>query len=192
LQHRIALHCTSWRKSRAQSGVGFAPVPHPFPPSLAPRGLSRVEAHYTLKQAAAKFFPDGQLTVASLRGEIRKGRLQATMPAGKLLITESAIAAMLEACRCRAVVNHPAFGSDQQTGTGRPRGSSLTERSTSARDAANATLSKLSASSRTTSRPNSNHRRAGRRCHHSQKFRAAQEGIFKVAMGVEEGAEATL
>ena len=36
-----------------------------------------VEPHFTLKQAVDRFFPDGQLTVASLRGEIRKGRLRA-------------------------------------------------------------------------------------------------------------------
>lgn len=58
-----------------------------------------IEAVYTLKQAAAKFFPNGPLTAASLRNEIRKGRLQATMPAGKLLVTETALIEMLEACR---------------------------------------------------------------------------------------------
>ena len=46
--------------------------------------LPSLEALYTLKQAAGKFFPNGPLTAASLRNEIRKGRLQATMPAGKL------------------------------------------------------------------------------------------------------------
>jgi hypothetical protein len=131
----------------------------PWPFSLPPRGLSRVEAHYTLSQAIAKFFPDGQLTVASLRGEIRKGRLQATMPAGKLLVTESAIADMLEACRCRVVVNRLASGLDQQTGTGRQSGSFLTERSKSALDAAHATLNMLSTSSQTTSKRNSSRQR---------------------------------
>lgn len=58
----------------------------------------RVERHYTLKEAVARFFPGGALTVTSLRTEINKGRLLATMPAGKILVTESAIAEMLKSC----------------------------------------------------------------------------------------------
>jgi hypothetical protein len=53
-----------------------------------------VEPHYTLRQAAEKFFPNGPLTASSLRNEIRKGRLHAVMPAGKLLVTETAIGLM--------------------------------------------------------------------------------------------------
>ena len=47
-----------------------------------------LEPHYTLAEAVALFFPRGPLTVSSLRNEIRKGRLRATKPAGKLLVTE--------------------------------------------------------------------------------------------------------
>ena len=62
--------------------------------------LSRtvVEPHFTLKEAVARFFPGGTLTVTSLRTEIAKGRLLATKPAGKILVTESAIAEMLKSC----------------------------------------------------------------------------------------------
>jgi len=64
-----------------------------------------VEPVYSLKQAVERFFPNSPLTVASLRHEIRKGRLQATMPAGKLLVTERALVEMLE--RCRVPQNNP-------------------------------------------------------------------------------------
>ena len=47
------------------------------------------EPHYTLAQAVAPFFPSGPLTIASLRNEIRKGRLRATMPAGKSSVADS-------------------------------------------------------------------------------------------------------
>lgn len=59
----------------------------------------KVERHYTLQEAIEHFFPGGHITVASLRTEIRKGRLQATEVAGKFLVSESAIAEMLEKCR---------------------------------------------------------------------------------------------
>src|ERR1700730_14442750 len=104
-----------------------------------------VEPHYTLRQAVAKFFPNGPLTVASLRNEIQKGRLQATMPAGKLLFTETALAEMPS--RCRVAVNLPAYGSSRPSSkeVAPLSGSSLMERDARARDAANVTLSKLSA-----------------------------------------------
>jgi len=76
------------------------------------RGAS-LEPVYTLKQAAEKFFPSGPLTAASLRNEIRKGRLRATMPAGKLLVTESALIEMLESCRvnvCRPTSSSKSVG----------------------------------------------------------------------------------
>jgi predicted RNA-binding Zn ribbon-like protein len=58
-----------------------------------------IERRYTLKQAIDQFFPDGPLTVASLRTEIRKGRLVAERIAGKLTVTEASLALMLEQCR---------------------------------------------------------------------------------------------
>jgi hypothetical protein len=55
----------------------------------------KVERHYTLQEAIEHFFPGGYITGASLRTEIRKGRLRATEVAGKLLVSESAIARCL-------------------------------------------------------------------------------------------------
>ncbi len=55
-----------------------------------------VEPHYTLREAVERFFPGGCITVRSLRTEIRKGRLRVTEVAGKFLVSESAIAEMLE------------------------------------------------------------------------------------------------
>jgi hypothetical protein len=60
---------------------------------------AQLEKHYTLKRAVAKFFPDGPITVATLRNAIRKGTLQATMPEGKLLVTETWLMEWLDRCR---------------------------------------------------------------------------------------------
>jgi hypothetical protein len=94
--------------------------------SLAEHHGSLIEPVYTLKQAARRFFPDGPLTASSLRSEIRKGRLQATMPAGKLLVTESALVEMLEACRVN--VSHPTCTSTCASRTNPTSGGSETER----------------------------------------------------------------
>jgi hypothetical protein len=98
-----------------------------------------VEPVYTLKQAVEKFFPDGPLTVASLRHEIRKGRLQATMPAGKLLITERALVEMLE--RCRVQPSNPILPASELR-PGPLSGSSETERIARAQAAASALMTK--------------------------------------------------
>ena len=55
---------------------------------------------FTLQEAVERFFPAGHVTVRSLRTEIKKGRLCITEVAGKFLVTERAIAEMLEKCRC--------------------------------------------------------------------------------------------
>jgi hypothetical protein len=96
------------------------------------------EPHYTLAQAVARFFPSGPLTVASLRNEIRKGRLRATKPAGKLLVTESAIVEMLQACH---VVSHRDCTSSSVPPHASPSGSSETERDASAQAVARTILS---------------------------------------------------
>jgi len=86
-----------------------------------------VEPHYTLKEAVERFFPGGRISVRSLRTEIRKGRLRVTEVAGKFLVSESAIAEMLESCKlCPGASATTA----QQSGT------SATERIASARAAA--------------------------------------------------------
>jgi hypothetical protein len=96
-----------------------------------------VEPHYTLRQAAEKFFPNGPLTAASLRNEIKKGRLHAVMPAGKLLVTESAIAEMLVLCR---VQSRPGYTSKNRSDRVQTLGTSETERNASALAAANKIL----------------------------------------------------
>ena len=105
-----------------------------------------VEPHYTLREAVARFFPGGQLTVSSLRREIIRGRLHATMPAGKLLVTESDIAEMLKSC---AVVSRPTSSSKnahakpagaKASPANEPCGSSKMERIAKAQAAANMIL----------------------------------------------------
>src|SRR5262249_20799462 len=58
-----------------------------------------VEPHYSLAQAVQRFFPDGPITVSTLRNAIRDGHLQATKPQGKLLVTESWLWEWLQKCR---------------------------------------------------------------------------------------------
>ena len=96
-----------------------------------------VEPHYTLRQAAEKFFPNGPLTAASLRNEIKKGRLHAVMPAGKLLVTETAIAEMLVLCRVQSRPGCISKNSNDRVST---LGTSETERNASALAAANKIL----------------------------------------------------
>src|SRR5262252_5401166 len=92
-----------------------------------------VERHYTLRQAAEKFFPNGPLTAASLRNEIKKGRLHAVMPAGELPVTETAIAEMLVLCR---VQSRPVYISSSRSRHVPTLGTSETERNASALAAA--------------------------------------------------------
>ena len=96
------------------------------------------ERHYTLREAVETFFANGPLTIASLRSEIRKGRLEATMPAGKLLVTERALVEMLKRCR---VVSHRDCISSNATIAG-TFGLSETERDASAQAVASTILKK--------------------------------------------------
>lgn len=101
--------------------------------------MSGLERPYTLKQAVAIFLGP-PWTVSSLRTEIRKGRLVAERIAGKLAVTESAIARMRELCRESA--NRPASTSD--TATDEPQcGSSSDSDLNRAQAAAKATLQAL-------------------------------------------------
>jgi hypothetical protein len=109
---------------------------------------SSVEPVYTLKQAVEKFFPNGTLTVASLRNEIKKGRLRATMPAGKLLVTERAIAGMLK--RCRVNPSHHDSTSSDPSGIANRFGKSETERIEEAQASIRATGELLKKRSRAT------------------------------------------
>ena len=105
---------------------------------------SKVERHYTLQEAIEHFFPGGYITVASLRTEIRKGRLRATEVAGKFLVSESAIAEMLE--RCRVLPSSPILPANERR-VASSSGLSETERIARAQAAASALMtSKRSAS----------------------------------------------
>ncbi len=55
----------------------------------------------TLVEAAAVFWPDGPLTVRSLRTEIAAGSLTAERIAGKDLVTPAALREMRKRCRAR-------------------------------------------------------------------------------------------
>ncbi len=115
-----------------------------------------VEPHYTLKQAAEKFFPTGPLTAASLRNEIKKGRLQATMPAGKLLVTETAIAEMLARCRVQSRLDSISKSKDDRVLT---LGTSVMERNASALAAARMILRERKELCAITSTRSSKHRK---------------------------------
>jgi hypothetical protein len=123
-----------------------------------------LEPNYSLGQAIEKFFPDGPISVNTLRKAIREGELQATKPQGKLLVTKLWLSDWLN--RCRVTKNLPASGSgllnpgEERARHARLSGVSLTVRNDRALDAANATLSRLSANLRTTSRESLNRRRA--------------------------------
>lgn len=56
---------------------------------------------YRLEKIVAECFPDGSVTVAALRREIQKGRLDAWRLAGKDMTTKDAVARMLEKCRVK-------------------------------------------------------------------------------------------
>ena len=112
----------------------------------------------TLFEYVAVFYPRGPLTVASLRTEIRKGRLPASDFAGKLFITPAQVRALFRQKRCPATPKVPgstserggsAAGSRSPTST-----SSETEALRSAQAAAQIALLRLSKPSSFTSRPN--------------------------------------
>ena len=69
--------------------------------------MRQLEPHYTLKQAAERYFSDGPITPATLRNAIKKGLLQATMPEGKLLVTEAWLVEWLERCRVQEATPSP-------------------------------------------------------------------------------------
>lgn len=104
---------------------------------------SRVEVYYTLAEAAARFFPNGVVTKRSLRTEARKGRLVLTRIAGKDLVSERAIRAMLEACTCPGQGKAPDCSSGGESGRV-DTGSSPTANVRLAQAAAQKTLQELS------------------------------------------------
>ena len=104
--------------------------------------MQSLEKHYTLEQAINEFFRDGPITVSTLRSAIKKQKLQATMPEGKLLVTETWLVEWLN--RCRVSAKLPASGSETQSAAEPAGGSSLTERNNAALAAANLILNERS------------------------------------------------
>ena len=74
----------------------------------------------TLVEAAAVFFPDGLLTIASLRSEIRKGNLAYSVVAGKFLTTPRAMREMLApVCRPQTQSSAAAEAKNMSTEAGK-------------------------------------------------------------------------
>jgi hypothetical protein len=98
-----------------------------------------LERHYTLKQAAERFFGEGPITESTLRNAIRKGLLQATMPEGKLLVTEAWLVEWFD--RCRVQGSSP-ISTARERHQARSSGSSETERIASAQAAVSAVMTR--------------------------------------------------
>lgn len=100
----------------------------------------------TLAEAAAVFFPDGPLSLSSLRTAIRDGDLAITRVAGKILTTPRAIKEMTKPCPAERQ-NRP--DSISASGTAGIRsGSFSTEARKSAQNAGLTTIAELRASLR--------------------------------------------
>jgi hypothetical protein len=106
------------------------------------------EEPVTLAEAIALFFPNGPLTISSLRNEIRKGTLAVARVAGKDWTTPASLREMIRPCRAEKQ-NHRASGF-VKTSTP-PPGSSSTAGGKSAQAAAKKKLKELRAPSATTS-----------------------------------------
>ena len=94
-----------------------------------------LEQHYSLHEAAKRFFPEGKITGRSLRTEIEKGDLVLKKVAGKLVTCETDVAKMLEKA-CQEEKKVPASTSEKPEALGRPTGLSSMDRRRSARAAA--------------------------------------------------------
>jgi hypothetical protein len=100
------------------------------------------ETPLRLADAVELAFPNGGMTVSGLRREAAKGRLAISIIAGKQFTTLRAIREMIETCRVGPKV--PVLNSSAPRGAARRSGSSATVNTARARDAALASLSKLS------------------------------------------------
>ena len=108
----------------------------------------------TLAEAAARL--GGHVKARALRTEARNGRLHLTRVAGKDFVTESDLGEMIE--RCRGAQR--GLGSGFTGGQGGPAcGSSSTPESSTAQDAARATVAALKERLAGTSPRNTNRRR---------------------------------
>ena len=102
-----------------------------------------VEPHYSLEDAAARFFPGGIITKRSLQTEIDKGRLRAVKLAGKYVVSESAIRELIEGATSCPDQPSPRVSTSAPRRDARPRGSSFTADANTAQDAVRATLRAL-------------------------------------------------
>lgn len=126
----------------------------------------------TLAEAAAVFFPDGPLTLSSLRTAVRDGDLAIARVAGKILTTPRAIREMTKPCRAE-------MPSRTEAGTGGTAGASgpgplSAERLKAAQAAALATIAQLQAESRAslrTSKAEARAKRAEARANRRQRTR---------------------
>ena len=109
-----------------------------------------IEPHYSLEEAAKRFFPGGVITGRSLRTEINKGFLPRKNVAGKLVTCASDIARMLELKQCHKEQRGSASTSRSHTARDVLTGSSRMDRSASARAAALMTSKELEKLSRAT------------------------------------------
>lgn len=109
--------------------------------------------YMTLKEAVAVFWPDGPLTVASLRTEIANGRLAPASVAGKFFVTPAQLRALFEPKPCpHAPKAHASTGAKAGPKSARrTSGSSGTDRQRSALAAAQMAINKLSKRSPLTS-----------------------------------------
>jgi len=96
----------------------------------------KIEPYYSLAEAAIRFFPGGKITARSLRTEIDNGNLLASNIAGKFVVSESAIAKMVEQKQCRNDNGDRGSTSSARTEKTRRSGSSEMERKQRARAAA--------------------------------------------------------
>jgi hypothetical protein len=104
-----------------------------------------------LKKAVAIFFPEGGVSVSTLRTEARKGRLVLERIGGKDFVTGEAIEKMRELCRVQPKV--PAYTSEGPRAA-RPIGSSETERASAELAALMETARELKRHSKRISRKN--------------------------------------
>lgn len=119
---------------------------------------SQVTPHTILRlaDAARLAFPDGSITVVSLRREAQKGHLTVWRIAGKDMTSLAEIERMKDRCRVNAKVPDCGLGPNGSTrmeaSNSEPDGSSLMEVGITPQDALRIKLVKLKESSRNTSR----------------------------------------
>ena len=114
-----------------------------------------IEPVYSLQEAVTKVLR-GRWTVASLRTEIRKGRLRPTRIAGKLGVTDSALGEMLKLCQDAPKVQG---STSERAPAASPSGLSETDQTKLALDAARATAKALKRGSVNISRKNTRHQK---------------------------------